>query len=149
MGRILGLDYGSKRVGVAVSDPDGKFAFPIETFERKSERKDASYFQSLIDDYRIERIVIGLPVRGHGGEDFIAREAREWGKWLAEQTGLSLNFFDERYTSVQAEEILREQGLKASERKAKRDMIAAQLLLQDFLNAGAPEQDQSPGSLDY
>ena len=73
--------------------------------------------------------------------------ARRWGAWLARETGLPVYFFDERYTTVDAEDVLRSAGLKLKDRQAKRDMLAARLLLQNYLDAGCPETEQPPAPL--
>lgn len=148
MNRILGLDYGQRRVGVAVSDPDRRFASPVEVYERRADRLDLAYFREIISEYRIDRIVVGLPLLGHGVEGRSAELARSWGGWLSDQTELPVIFFDERYSSVEAEELLRAGGVKASRRRNRRDMIAAQVLLQAYLDAGCPDREMPASSLD-
>ncbi|RUL87370.1 Holliday junction resolvase RuvX [Tautonia sociabilis] len=148
MKRILGLDFGIRRVGVAVSDPDRRLASPVEVYERRSDRLDAAYFRSLVEEYRVDLIVIGLPLLGHGAEGRSAESARTWGRWLSDQLGMPVRFVDERYSTVEAEELLREGGLKASRRKAIRDMIAARILLQAYLDAGCPDEEAPPMPLD-
>ncbi|QDV36704.1 Holliday junction resolvase RuvX [Tautonia plasticadhaerens] len=148
MNRILGLDFGLRRVGVAVSDPDRRIASPVEVYERRADRADSGYFRAMVEEYRVDRIVIGLPLLGHGDEGPSARLARAWGAWLSSQTGVPVWFVDERYTTVEAEELLRSGGLKASRRRSLRDMVAAQLLLQAYLDAGCPEADPPASPLD-
>jgi putative Holliday junction resolvase len=91
-----------------------------------------------VEDYGVERIVVGLPLHTGGGEGTLAALARRWGAWLAGVTGLPVVFFDERYTTLHAEEVLRGAGLRASQRVGKRDMLAARILLQHYLDAGCP-----------
>jgi putative Holliday junction resolvase len=148
MNRILGLDFGVRRVGVSVSDPDRRIASPVAVYERRTDRADAAYFRSIVEEYRVDRIVIGLPLLGHGDEGPSARLARSWGEWLAEQTGIPVHHVDERYSTVEAEELLRSGGMKASRRRSVRDMIAAQILLQAYLDAGCPEADAPASPLD-
>lgn len=148
MNRILGLDFGLRRVGVAVSDPDRRIASPVEVYERRAERADASHFRSMVEEYRVDRIVIGLPLLGHGEEGPSAKLARAWGAWLSDRTGVPVRFIDERYSTVEAEELLRAGGLKASRRRSLRDMVAAQLLLQAYLDAGCPEAEAPASPLD-
>jgi putative Holliday junction resolvase len=141
MGRILGLDFGTKRVGAALGDREVRVATPLETYERRGEARDAQHYRGLVDDYGVERIVVGLPLHTGGGEGTLATLARRWGAWLAGVTGLPVVFFDERYTTLLADEVLREVGLRASRRGGKRDMLAARILLQHYLDAGCPEAE--------
>ncbi len=138
MGRILAIDFGTRRVGAALSDPRGVIASPLETYERRSLALDAKHYRTLADDEGVERIVVGLPLHTGGSEGTSADLAREFGAWLAEVTNRPVTFFDERYTSVEADEILNGAGLARKDRKAKRDMIAALILLRSYLDAGAP-----------
>lgn len=148
MPRVLGLDFGTKRVGAAISDGSGRLATPLEVYERQGDRVDARHYRRLVEDEGVERLVVGLPVHTTGGEGRTTDLARRWGKWLAEVTGLPVVFRDERFTSVEAEHLLQDAGLKASQRKRKIDMIAATLLLQAYLDAGCPETTADPGPLD-
>lgn len=148
MGRILGIDYGLRRVGAALSDPGRSIASPLEVYERRGPRVDARHYRELVDEERIERIVVGLPVHASGEEGESARAARAFGTWLSEVTGRPVVYCDERYTTTIAEEILRESGVRASKRKALRDQLAAQILLQGYLDAGCPEMTTPPAPLD-
>jgi putative Holliday junction resolvase len=148
MSRILGLDFGLRRVGVAVCDADRRVASPVEVYQRRSDRLDATYFRALVQEFNVDRLVVGLPVRGHGAEGRSAELARTWGLGLSELLNIPVRFVDERYTTVEAEEILRAAGVKASRRREVRDKIAAQLLLQAFLDAGCPDEDAPPAPLD-
>ena len=94
-------------------------------------------------DEGAERIVIGLPVHTSGREGELARMARDFGRWLQSETGLAVVFTDERYSSREADEALRATQMNAKGRKARRDMLAAQILLQAYLDAGCP-MDQAP-----
>lgn len=148
MARILGFDFGLRRVGVAVCDPERKIASPVEIYERRNDRLDSTYFRSLVEEFHAERLVVGLPLLGHGVEGPSADRARAWGAWLSSTVGKPVTFVDERYSTVEAEERLRESGVKAARRRALRDMIVAQLLLQAFLDAGCPESDAIASPLD-
>lgn len=139
MGRLLGLDYGTRRVGAAVSDPDRTLASPFEVYERREPEAEFRHYRAIVAQLGIERIVIGLPVRSDGGTTPMAEQAKAWGAKLGEALGLPVVFFDERYTSVEAEEILMGAGVRRAKRTGKRDMIAASLLLQAYLDAGCPE----------
>jgi putative Holliday junction resolvase len=135
-GRLLGVDFGTRRVGLAVSDADRRIAVPFTVVDRSRNPFDAGYFQQLIAQEEITGIVMGLPVHMHGEEGKSAQQAREYGAWLKRVTGLPIYFSDERLTSAQAETLMQEAGLKAKQRKERLDMVAAQIMLQTFLDAG-------------
>lgn len=145
--RLLGVDFGSVRVGLAVSDPDRRMAFPLEIRTRESRERDAAFFRALIDREEIGGLVVGLPIHNDGSEGVKAIEARRYGAWLAEVTGLPVAYHDERFTTVLAESALWDAGLTHKRRKERRDKVAAQMLLQAHLDAGCP-QDLTPGALD-
>jgi putative Holliday junction resolvase len=136
---LLGVDYGTVRIGLAVSDPDRKIAFPLAIYERRGKDADARHFRQLIDTEEIGAIVVGLPVHLDGREGQKAVEARAFGTWLAETTDLPVVFWDERFTTVEAEKALWAAGLTHQRRKERRDKVAAQMLLQAYLDAGCPE----------
>ncbi len=148
MPRILGLDFGTKRIGAALSDPRGLIATPLEVYERRSATLDLAHYRKLLAEEGIERIVIGLPVHTSGRESEIATLARSFGAWLGQATGIAVIFYDERYTSQEADEALRSTGLNAKARKSRRDMLAAQILLQAFLDAGSPTEEAPSTPLD-
>jgi putative holliday junction resolvase len=148
MPRILGLDFGTKRVGAALSDPGRSMATPLEVYARVNASRDAAHYLELVKDYQVDRIVIGLPLHTTGEEGKSAALAREWGGWLSQTTGLPVVYFDERFSTVEAEELLRSTGVKAARRPGKRDMVAAHLLLQAYLDSGAPLHDSLPLGLD-
>jgi putative Holliday junction resolvase len=140
--RLLGVDFGTVRVGLAVSDPDRKIAFPLATFERRGKEADTVYFRQLVETEEIATLVVGLPVHTTGREGQKAGEARLYGAWLAEVTGLPVVFWDERFTTTQAESALWEAGLTHKKRKQRRDRVAAQMMLQAYLEAGCPADAQ-------
>lgn len=143
--RVLGVDFGAKRIGLAVSDADRRVASPLALYERRSPQQDARNFRRLIEDEGVAAIVLGLPVHVSGAEGQKAREARAFGKWLRAATGLPVVFWDERFTTVEAERLLQDAGLTSQRRRARRDKVAAQLLLQSYLDAGCPgEQPPRP-----
>jgi putative Holliday junction resolvase len=145
--RLLGVDHGSVRVGLAVSDPDRKIAFPLTTYARRSRDEDGAFFRDVVGREEIGGIVVGLPVHTDGREGVKAAEARAFGRWLAEATGLPVAFWDERFTTAQAESALWEAGLTHKKRKERRDRVAAQILLQSYLDAGCPPEEGA-GPLD-
>ena len=147
MTRILGLDYGSRRVGAALSDPDRKIAFPLELHERRGPDWDARHYRELVSENDVERIVVGLPLHTSGREGELASQARTFGDWLASVTGRPVIYFDERYTTVEAEHRLIDAGLTRQKRKSLRDKLAAQIMLQCYLEAGCPETEAEPAPL--
>jgi putative Holliday junction resolvase len=124
-GRLLGVDYGTVRVGLAVSDPDRIIASPLATYARRTPEADAEYFRELVGAEAVVGLVVGLPVHLSGREGKKAQEARAFGMWLAGVTGLPVVFYDERFTTVQAEAALWQAGLTHKRRKDRRDRVAA------------------------
>jgi putative Holliday junction resolvase len=141
--RLLGVDYGSVRIGLAVTDPDRKIAFPLATYHRRDREADAAYFRQLAADEGIGQLIVGLPVHLSGREGQKAGEARAFGAWLGETAGLPVVFWDERFTTVEAESVLWQAGLTHKRRKARRDSMAAQILLQSYLDAGCPPEPEA------
>jgi putative holliday junction resolvase len=133
--KILGIDYGTVRIGLAVSDPDRKIAFPLSTYERRSKEKDAAFFRDTIEKEEVGQLVVGLPIHLDGRESEKSKEAREFADWLRETTGLPIAFADERFSSVHAEAALWSAGLTHKRRKDRRDRVAAQMVLQAYLDA--------------
>ncbi|MBX6314660.1 MAG: Holliday junction resolvase RuvX [Isosphaeraceae bacterium] len=148
MGRILALDFGTRRIGAAISDSRRMIATPLEVYERKGKERDAAHYRALVREHEVDRIVIGLPLHTGGGESDLSALARSWGRWLARETGLPIVFRDERYTSVDADDLLLSAGLKRKARKARRDMLAAQILLQNYLDAGCPEAEATAAPIE-
>lgn len=145
--RLLGVDYGTVRIGLAVTDADRRLASPLGTYTRKGAVADERYFRKLVEEEQIGGIVVGLPVHNDGTLGAKAREAKKFGDWLAKITGLPVAYYDERFTSVEAEQFLLEAGLTSKRRKERRDRVAAQILLQSYLDAGCPER-QNFGKLE-
>ncbi len=142
-GRLLGVDYGKVRVGLAVTDPERRIASPLETYARRSAEHDARYFLALARAEEIAGLVIGLPVHNDGREGEQAEAARVFGAWLTGITGLTAAFWDERFTTQEAEAFLSSARLTHKKRKARRDCVAAQIMLQSYLESGTP-QGKSP-----
>lgn len=146
-GRVSGIDYGTVRVGIAISNAERTIASPYENYERHDSAADAQRFQRLVAEEFIVQFVVGLPVHTSGEESQKSQEARAFGAWLAQVTQVPVDFIDERYSSQQAEEMLRNAGLSNRQRKERRDMLAAQILLEAYLETGGLSVD-SPGPLD-
>src|SRR4051812_32046958 len=145
--RIAGIDYGTVRIGIATADTDVAIATAFENYTRRTAELDAKYFAKLATDERIGRFVVGLPVHLHGGESQKSTEARAFGAWLQQTTGVPVEYFDERFTTAQADEILNSVKLTKKKRQARRDQLAAQIMLTAYLESGSRGQD-SPLSID-
>lgn len=136
--RIMGLDYGSKTVGVAMSDPLGITAQAVETIWRKDEnklRKTCARIEELISEYEVERIVLGLPKHMNNDLGERAQKALEFGEMVKRRTGLEVVMWDERLTSVEAERTLIENNVRRENRKQYIDKIAAVFILQGYLDS--------------
>ena len=148
--RILGIDYGGRRIGVAVSDPTGTIASPLPTLRRRAgKRPPLAKIQELAEAKEAEAVVIGLPLELDGTESDWAREVRAVGEKLARRLGLPVHFVDERLTSVQAERAVRSIGLpkRKREERGRVDAAAATLILQRWLDSpSSRERDGSRGS---
>ena len=135
--RILGLDFGSKTVGVAVTDPLGYTAQGVEIIRRDSPnklRKTLAKIEQLVEQYNIEKIVLGYPVMLSGTEGERVKKTKEFGTMLERRTGLEIVFQDERLTTVEAYEIMDEAGIKKQDRYKYVDQIAATIILEDYIN---------------
>jgi len=132
-GVLLGIDYGTKRVGVAVCDRDQKFSSPLYNYQRQGVQPDTRFFRNVVEEYRPVGMVIGLPIHLSGDESEKSREARRFAIWLAECTGLPFCFQDERFSSFQAEQLMAAAELTKKQRKDRIDKLAAQILLQSYL----------------
>ncbi len=132
-GRLLGLDPGERRIGVAISDATGTIASPVEFVDRKA-RNHEQRITDLCSDWEITEIVIGLPLSLDGTEGPAAAKSRDFGTFVAELTGLPVSYHDERFTTVTAEQALLEGGVKRRSRTNKRDQVAAAVMLQGFLD---------------
>jgi putative Holliday junction resolvase len=128
-----------------VSDAERRIASPLATYARRGMEQDASYFQTVVGKEEIGMLVVGLPVHMSGEEGQKAAEARAFGDWLRTVTGLPVIYFDERLTTVEAESHLLAAGLTNKRRKNRLDRVAAQILLQSYLDAGCPGE-LAPGS---
>ena len=136
--RILGLDYGSKTVGVAVSDPLGLTAQAVETIWRKQEnhlRQTLARIDELATEYQVERIVLGYPKNMNNTIGERAEKALEFQKMLEKRTGLQVIMWDERLTTVEANRTLMEASVRRENRKKYLDQLAAVFILQGYLDS--------------
>jgi len=146
-GRLAGIDYGERRIGISICDPQRILASPLANYERRGEQQDAEYFQRLVADEKVVGFVIGLPVFASGDESGKSIEARRFGTWLEQITSTTVCYVDERYTTKQAEALLQGAKLTSAKRKKRRDMLAAQLILTAYLESPDSAM-QRPGALD-
>ena len=144
---MAGIDYGTVRIGVAIGDLEVGMASPFETYYRRDKQHDAEYFIRLAKEEALVRWVVGLPVHLSGDESQKSREARAFGEWLTELTGLPVDYYDERFTSAYAESMLDGTNLSREQRKARIDQLAAQIMLTAYLESGARGQTD-PGGIE-
>jgi len=138
--RILGLDYGKRRIGVAVSDPLGVTAQPFETWDVRDWNSTVKRIRTLITELGVERVVLGYPLSLSGKRGAMAKEVERFATKLYNSIQIPVMLIDERYTSVQSERHLCQMNVKYTKQKDKVDLIAAVLILQQYL-------DQSEGPM--
>jgi putative Holliday junction resolvase len=144
-GRVAGIDYGTVRIGIALSDPGRSIASPYENYTRRSTEADRERFRRLVADEAVVLFVVGLPVHLDGHECQKSVEAREFARWLSEVTGVPTVLFDERFTSVEAEQLLQAAQMTSKRRRKRTDMLAAQIMLAAYLESpSAPDQPPRP-----
>jgi putative Holliday junction resolvase len=132
-GPVLGLDYGSRRIGLALSDEDGAFAFPAGVLERRDLERDLAALRALVQERGVTQIVVGLPIHMDGRSGPEAEAARAFAAAVAEATGLDVDLMDERWTTREAERALRATQPRARKRREQVDAAAAAILLRTWL----------------
>jgi putative Holliday junction resolvase len=147
-GRLAAVDYGTVRIGVAICDPSRTWSGPLDTYNRRTEPLDREYFQKLAEKESIAGWVVGLPIHCDGRESQKSGEARDFAEWLQTYTDLPVRFFDERFTSRLADRMLAEAELTRKKKKQKIDRVAAQLILEAFLEASRNTRQASMDGLD-
>ena len=145
-GRLLGIDFGTVRIGVAISNADQTLSSPLENYNRRSKRVDDLYFAELSRQERIVGHVVGLPIHMSGDESQKSKEVRKFGAHLQELTGLPVTYFDERYSTAHAKQLMRDTGLSHKKQKGRLDKLAAQVLLSGYLESS--RNNEPPQSLD-
>ena len=135
-GRVAAIDYGTVRLGIAISDARRTLASPLENYNRRNPTADAEHLRRLATEERVTLFVVGLPVHLDGRESQKSREARAFGQWLSEAAGVAVEFFDERFTTNEAEKMLGAAEFTKKQRKARLDKLAAQILLTAYLESG-------------
>lgn len=132
-GRILAVDFGTKRIGLAISDENAEIAQPFAVLKREGNKKDVEKISNIVQQYNICLIVIGIPLGTDGKMTKMAEKARFFGELLESSLGISVVFVDETMTSFIAEEALISGGVRREKRKKLIDKVAASIILQDFL----------------
>jgi putative Holliday junction resolvase len=133
--RVLGLDVGARRIGVAISDPLGITAQGLETLHRKNRKYDLQFLNRIIREYKVEEIVVGLPLRMSGAEGIQAEKIHAFADDLRKHFKLPVHLWDERLTSAEANRLLRETDLSIEKRGQAVDRMAAILILQGWMEA--------------
>jgi putative Holliday junction resolvase len=134
-GRLIAVDWGEKRIGIALSDPSQVLAQPLDTLERRAGRRfPMRAFRDLVDTHKPVGVVVGLPLEADGQDGESARAARELAAHIGTATGLPLALFDERMTTSRVRQAVAEMGGKTRGREAELDQLAATVLLQAFLD---------------
>jgi putative Holliday junction resolvase len=135
--RILAIDYGRVRHGLAVSDALGMASHPLPALQRVSAERDLASLKRVIDERDVRRLVIGLPLNMDGSEGPMAKEVRAYAELLASGLGLAVEFEDERLSTDEAEAFLSQAGLRPSDRRKLRDSVAAAVILSSVLERRA------------
>ncbi len=149
MGRVMGIDYGRKRIGLAISDPDGVIGSPLRMQPGSgSVGGDAQVVTALAREEEVAEFVVGLPLQMDGREGEQVRLTRAFAAALERESGRPVHLYDERLTTWTAEKLLREADLSREERRKKQDAVAAGIILQTFLDARRTAErgdDDAPG----
>ncbi len=133
--RIMALDVGSRRIGVAISDPLGITAQGLDTIQRQNKRRDLEALRRLLAEYQIREVVVGLPLRLSGAEGTQSQKMRVFADDLRRHFGVTVHLWDERWTSTEANRLLHETDLSIEKRAKAVDRMAATLILQSWLEA--------------
>lgn len=144
-GRLLGVDHGTKRLGLAVSNVEQTIASPLLNYERGDLQAEERRFVQVVREYEIRGLIVGLPVHHSGDEGGQAHAARRFGDRLAALVRLPIRYWDERFSSTLADDVLHEAEFTKKQRKGRRDMLAARILLQSYLDA----EDKTRKPLDF
>lgn len=132
--KIMGLDYGDVRIGVALSDVTRFLSSGYETYVRKSTEKDLSHLSDLIAQNNVKKVVFGLPLNMDGSRGVRVEKTEAFAEKLKEKCGVEIDYYDERLSSVSAEEILIEAGVRREKRKEVIDKLSATIILQNYLD---------------
>ena len=138
--RLMGLDYGNVHVGVALSDELGMTAYPLEVIKRKDSnklRKTLARIEEIAREYKVDKIIIGLPLNMDDSESEISKTVIDFSENIKRRTGLPVELWDERLSTLEATDILKEAGIKVQDRKTYIDKIAASFILRRYMEDNA------------
>lgn len=130
----MGVDFGGKRIGIAFSDLSGTIATAYEVYVSQDEEKDIDYLTSLAKKRDVSKVVFGLPLNADGTESDQTRWTRDFATKFSEKSEIETDFEDERFSSLEAEELLKEAKMNWKQRKLVLDKVAAEIILQNYLN---------------
>lgn len=145
-GRLVGIDFGTVRIGIAICDKEQQIASPLEVYHRRSEKLDEKYFTTLISEEQVCGFVVGLPVHMSGDESEKSLQARAFGQWINKITDKPVCFYDERLSTALAHEMMADLNTSRSKKKSKVDKIAAQVILSSYLESS--RTNDPPSSLE-
>ena len=132
--KVMGLDFGDVRIGVALSDPSRFLASGYETYIRKTTEKDLDHLAQIIADNKVKKVVFGLPLNMDGSKGIRVEKTEAFAEKLKEKCDVEIDYYDERLSSVTAEDILIEAGVRREKRKEVIDKLAATIILQSYLD---------------
>ena len=141
-GRVIALDVGDVRIGVAVSDPTGTIAQPLEVYKRVGYGPDSKYVKALCDRYETDQVLLGLPLNMDGTLGGQAQKAQDFGRVLEERMGLTVFYQDERRTTVTAESVLISGNVRREDRKLYVDKLAAAVILEQWLATQSRQKEE-------
>ena len=141
-GRVIALDVGDVRIGVAVSDPTGTIAQPLEVYKRVGYGPDSRYVKALCDRYETDQVLLGLPLNMDGTLGGQAQKAQAFGNVLEEKMGLTVFYQDERRTTVTAENVLISGNVRREDRKLYVDKLAAAVILEQWLATQSRQKEE-------
>lgn len=133
--RLLGIDYGIKRIGIALSDPDATMAHPLDTLQVKPDGSHIGAIQEIIRTYQVKKIIVGLPYNMDGTLGPAGEAVLSWGEKLGKALGIQVDFWDERLTTSEAHDFLIHLKVKGKKRKGIVDKIAASIILKDYMES--------------
>lgn len=134
-GRLAGIDFGTVRIGIAVCDPSQTWVTPLTTYQRRNQSLDAQYFKRLCEQEEVAGWIVGLPIHCDGQESQKSKEVRLFARWLGEESGRPIGFFDERFTTAEARRLLQAAEFSPQKKKKRVDGLAAHLILSHFLES--------------
>ena len=133
--RVLALDVGDKRIGVAISDPSQVLARSLKVIQRGSRQEDFAAVARLVEEYEVEKVVVGYPLSLDGKAHAQAEKVGRYATGLAESLTVPMLLWDERFSTVSAERLMREAGLRGKKKRDRIDAVAAAVILQDYLDS--------------